>query len=430
MKPADWTGLLGPPHGHGTTAERIAALLVGLVESGELQPGALLPSARALSQKLPAGRGPVSEALAELRRRGILEGIGRDTRVSDAVAGVAVPQAAALDERTFSADFFPFTLMAEAFAAAARRFDVRAHPGADTGSDSPELIRQLRHRYLPRQGVQAQDDEIMVAASLREAMVLVLRTIASPGVRIAFDHPSHYAREIAAAGIPLAPQPAAGVRLDDVDACDFLVVCPARQGHALRPMTQAHRAGLLRLARERGIQLVEIDSECDRLAAAPGAGSLKGMDPDARVLQLSVPVVGQLPGFTACCIAGPAATLARIRRTRHAVGSHPSRIAQGVLAEFIASGASERHARQFAALVRARSERIGSLLGSRLPYLSFEPPSPGGYLFFESPAALSTDASRTITALLGVPAHRVAGATSPSRERFWIDVVSVDTAGN
>ena len=62
-----------PPVGAGATPEEIARLLTAYVTTGELQPGARIPSERRLAEELGVGRTVVREALKSLALVGLIE---------------------------------------------------------------------------------------------------------------------------------------------------------------------------------------------------------------------------------------------------------------------------------------------------------------------------------------------------------------------
>lgn len=344
----------------------LAAAIRAAIREGRWQPGATVPSTRALAQDLGIARGTVTRVYADLAAEGYLRTAqGAPTRV--ATAG-ALPQSAPRpaprdpaprwDLRPGRPDLTAFPR--QAWITATRRALLRT-PAAAFGYESelgaPEL-RDTLAAYLARsRGVVADPARIVVCHGYSHAIAILSRALSGLGItEMAFENPSlHMYRDIAAA----QGQRIVGVEVDehgiDVSAVDSpaVVVTAAHQyptGVTLAPhrRTQLARSGTL---------VLEDDYDGEFRFDHQQVGALQALAPE-RVIYAGTASKTLAPALRLAWLVLPRSLLEPVSAAMSDSGSRPAILNQLALAELIDSGAYDQHIRRSRAEYRARRARL------------------------------------------------------------------------
>ncbi|MFJ1763257.1 PLP-dependent aminotransferase family protein [Amycolatopsis sp. NPDC088138] len=344
----------------------LAAAIRAAIREGRWQPGAAVPSTRALAQDLGVARGTVTRVYADLAAEGYLRTAqGAPTRV--ATAG-ALPQSAPRqaprdpaprwDLRPGRPDLTAFPR--QAWITATRRALLRT-PAAAFGYESelgaPEL-RDTLAAYLARsRGVVADPARIVVCHGYSHAIAVLARALSGLGVNeMAFENPSlHMYRDIAAA----QGSRVIGVDVDEhginVSALDSpaVVVTAAHQyptGVTLAPhrRTQLARSGAL---------IVEDDYDGEFRFDHQQVGALQALAPE-RVVYAGTASKTLAPALRLAWLVLPRALVEPVRAAMADSGSRPAILNQLALAELIDSGGYDQHVRRSRAEYRSRRARL------------------------------------------------------------------------
>ncbi|MDX1402286.1 MAG: PLP-dependent aminotransferase family protein, partial [Kiloniellales bacterium] len=95
--------------------------------------------------------------------------------------------------------------------------------------DDPELVEEIRSRVLPRRGVMASSEEIMVTCGAQNAIYVVAQLLTGPGTKIGFEDPGYVdARNIfqttGAELIPIRVDKAGIMTSEGIKDCDFVYI--------------------------------------------------------------------------------------------------------------------------------------------------------------------------------------------------------------
>ncbi|MFM1856576.1 MAG: hypothetical protein RLZ83_1885, partial [Pseudomonadota bacterium] len=273
--------------------------------------------------------------------------------------------------------------------------------------DQPELIEQIRTRLLPRRGVFARADEILMTVGSQQAFHLLAEALFDHTTRLGLEDPGHpHARAtfgLRAPRMTALPVDGQGLMLDALPPLDAVFVTPAQQSPTTVTMSTPRRERLLALARERDFIVIEDDYESGQERAQGAAAlALKSLDRDGRVVLIGSLPKTLSPAMRLAYIVGPSALLAPLRRLRHAMVRHPSALLQQVYALFLSLGHHETHERKVQAVMR---ERIGILvraLQRHLPTFQFQSPDGGSAVWIQAPAWVDSDELARIGAQHGV----------------------------
>ncbi|MFJ4780352.1 PLP-dependent aminotransferase family protein [Streptomyces sp. NPDC088762] len=352
--------------------------------SGRLAAGTRLPSSRSLAADLGIARNTVAEAYAELVAEGWLTARqGSGTRVAErarprkpaAAARVRHPvrRGASYSLQPGSPDVGGFPRAAWLSAARRALTDApnEAFGYSTDGRGRPEL-REALTGYLARaRGVYADPDRIVLCAGFVHALGLLARVLRARRVReMAVEgyclgiHRNLLARE----GLRTRPLgvDAEGARTEELTgAVGAVLLTPAHQfptGGALSP---ARRAAVVDWARTTGGLVLEDDYDGEFRYDRQPVGALQGLDPD-RVVYLGTASKSLAPGLRMGWMVVPPGLLDEVLAVKGPGDWTSSALDQLTLAEFITSGAYDRHVRGMRLRYRRRRDELVAALAGRV----------------------------------------------------------------
>ena len=213
--------------------------LVSAILDGQLPANARLPSSRNLARSLGVSRNTVTLAYQGLVDDGYLQGRERSgyfVSVEAAAQGAqGQPHAAGntvdwerrlqkqpaaqenitkpLDWQSYAYPFiygqvdqglFPLNEWRECAREALGRRWLGAWTNDTWASDDPLLVEQIRRRILPRRGIMASEDEILVTLGAQNALYLLASLLVGPNTRVAMEEPGFtvFIAVLIASGLP------------------------------------------------------------------------------------------------------------------------------------------------------------------------------------------------------------------------------------
>ena len=238
--------------------------------------------------------------------------------------------------------------------------------------DDPGLIEQLRAQVLPRRGIWAAEDEVMVTLGAQQALYLVIRLLTGPDTVFGLEDPgypdSRHMAQLQTKHLRLLHLDAEGVVPDEALAgCDVALTTPGHQCPTTVIMSEARRRDVLALAARRDIVLIEDDYDSDLLNDGSSIASLKSMDGEGRVIHVGSLSKVLAPGLRIGYVVAPAPVIAELRVLRRIMLRHPPHNNQRTMASFIALGHYRTHLRRIGAVLQRRATLIDGLLPDCLP---------------------------------------------------------------
>ncbi|MEU0334826.1 PLP-dependent aminotransferase family protein [Streptomyces sp. NPDC006193] len=370
------------PSRAGGLRRGLTGALRDAVRSGRLAPGTRLPSSRSLAADLGIARNTVAEAYADLVAEGWLTARqGSGTRVADRAvvpqsgAGAAprrrttAPSAVSLVPGTPDLAAFPRT---EWLKAARRALATAPHHAFGYGDPRgrPEL-REALAGYLARaRGVRAHPDAVLVTAGFSHALRLLGKVLRARGVRTVavesygLDEHRRLLRE-AGLATPALPYDELGTDTGPLGRAGAVLLTPAHQfpmGTALHP---DRRTAVVDWARRTGGLVLEDDYDGEFRYDRQPVGALQGLDPD-RVVHLGTASKSLAPGLRLGWMVLPPA----LAEEAVAAKGHIDTVGvldQLTLAEFLTSGAYDRHVRSARLRYRRRRDALAAAVADRAP---------------------------------------------------------------
>ena len=367
------------PGFQGSLQSQIQQIVAAAVLSGRFQPGEKMPSSRKLAAHLKISRITVTLAYNEL--------VADDYLSSTSRSGYFISQSAPSSplngqqqvktddkvdwERVIQRDFtgarlveklgdwrrYPYPFIygqadPELFnqsswrlcahqALGKKDFDSLTSDYAER--DDPELVSFIARHTLPRRGIHARPEQILVTVGAQNALWIVAQILLKQGRVAAYENPGYpglrdilrhsgsinHAVDVDAQGLPpdLLPRDADVVFTTPSHQCPTTVTMPIKRRHEM-----------LRLAHDRDFLIVEDDYEFEMSFLTPPTPALKSMDKDGRVIYVGSFSKSLFPGLRLGFLVGSEPFIRQARALRHAILRHPPGHIQRTTAYFLALG--------------------------------------------------------------------------------------------
>ena len=367
-----------PDEGNGTLQGRIRAMVVQGILAGRLRPGEKMPSSRGLAEHLGVSRITVTLAYADLVSSDYLTARGRSGYyVSDtAPRAPEFPMAPTRDEAVdFTAltggrfsrlarvtkpedwERYPFPFIYGQ--ADATLFDhqnwrqcaLRALGKRDFAAltsdyyerDDPVLIEHVLRTILPRRGIAARAEEVLLTLGAQNALWIAAQVLLGAGKRAVVENPGYPGLRaiLEPSGAEILP-----VDVDEFglppdrlpDGTDVVFTTPSHQCPTNATMPVARRAGLIDAASNKGFVIVEDDYEFEMSFLKPVAPALKSLDREGRVVYAGSFSKSIFPGLRLGYLVASPSFIAEARALRALVLRHPPGHIQRTVAYFLADG--------------------------------------------------------------------------------------------
>lgn len=438
--PAIWSGLFRISADSGQTLQaQIRQAIVAAILDRQIAVSMPLPSCRILAEKLGVARGTVVLAFQQLvdqgfliarERRGhfvnpdVLTAPGRARGGADH-AGSSTGEAAAIDWKArrriaasempepskqenwikssypfvygqFDPALFPTAEWRECNRMALAVLEIRNWAADMVDRDDPLLIEQIQARLLPRRGIFANPDEIIVTLGAQNALYMLATLLMGRGARVAMEEPGYPdARSIfRLAGAEVAPVPVDrdGIIPDAVPAdCGFVFVTPSHHCPTMAPLSEERRAHLIADAEKHDRIIIEDGYDAQLVDDAPPQ-ALRGIDRSGRVVYVGSLSKTLAPGLRLGYIVAPAGLIAELRALRRFMLRHPPANNQRAVALFLSLGHHEALVRKLSTAFTERRTRLAQAIDTFLPEWR-SPAAPGGTsIWLEGPPGADTHA--------------------------------------
>ncbi|MFF3450298.1 PLP-dependent aminotransferase family protein [Streptomyces sp. NPDC002667] len=352
------------------------------VRSGRLAPGTRLPSSRSLAADLGIARNTVAESYADLVAEGWLTARqGSGTRVAERSVVRPAPQAAprrrepagpAYDLVPGRPDLASFPRAA--WLKAARRALARA-PHEALGYGDPRGRPELRTAlagYLSRaRGVRADPERIVICSGFSDGLTLLGLILRRRGLRSvaveSYGLDTHW-NLLHRSGLRTTPLPfdELGTDTRDMAGARAVLLTPAHQFPMGVPLHPDRRAAVVAWARRTGGLVLDDDYDGEFRYDRQPVGALQGLDPD-HVVHLGTASKSLAPALRLGWLVLPPSLVDEVVALKAEGGWSTGALDQLTLAEFITSGAYDRHVRSARLRYRRRRDALVAALATRAP---------------------------------------------------------------
>jgi GntR family transcriptional regulator/MocR family aminotransferase len=366
------------------------------VRTGRLVPGARLPSSRSLAADLGIARNTVADAYAGLVAEGWLTAQqGSGTRVARRAAprkpptGVVRTRPASrrpaynLHPGTPDLASFP---RAEWLKAARRALTAAPHEAFGYGDARGRIeLRTVLADYLARaRGVYADPERIVICSGFVHGLMLMGKVLRHGGPptpsgrrgRVREVAVESYGLDLhrnllteAGLRVPALPFDELGSRtgeLGELRGAGAVLMTPAHQFPIGVPLPPDRRAAAVDWARRTGGLILEDDYDGEFRYDRQPVGALQGLDPE-RVVYMGTASKSLAPGLRLAWMVLPQELVGEVLEAKGYADWTSGVVDQLTLAEFIASGAYDRHVRGMRLRYRRRRDQLVDALAERAP---------------------------------------------------------------
>jgi len=417
---------------------RIREMLVGAILDGQLPAGVPLPSSREMAEQLGVARNTVVLAYQQLADEGYLLSrersghfvnpemlagrLQKPTSPDRPAARTAAPgpdwswrfRVRPTQQRSivkpadwqkypypflygqFDAEMFPTADWRECCMKALSVLDIRDWAPDLIARDDESLVQQIRTRVLPRRGVWAGADEVVVTMGAQQALYLVADLLMDKQTRVGIEDPGYPdARNIFAnrnADLRRLAVDEHGLVVDDpLRELDLVYATPSHQCPTTVTMPLERREALLRRAEEADFVVIEDDYESENRFDGEPTPALKSLDRSNRVIYIGSLSKTLAPGLRLGYVVGPAELIAELRALRRLMVRHPVTYIQRAFALFLSLGHHDALLRRLAASQRERAHLLLDALARHLPECSVTPLSGGASCWVRLPQGLTAE---------------------------------------
>ncbi len=409
--------------------DRVYDLVVDQIRAGSLRPGDRLPSLRRMSRQLKVSIATVMQGYTNLEREGFISArpqsgffvnTGRDK--SARLPSATSPRAIARDiklsafvlellrtsRRPGTAPLGPANpsnelLPVRALARIMHRVVTRA-PAAAVDYMEPQGYAELRRQIAYRAsatGMVVDPRQIIVTNGASEALAVALRSVTRPGDTVAVESPTYFVllqliEDLGLKAVEVPADPVNGLNLDALEdiASRFslaALMCVANFNNPYGSlMPDAAKARLVEIANRRGFRLIEDDIYGDLHFGPYRPRPLMSFDDTGNVVLTSSFSKTLAPGYRVGWLVVDRGREDMLSRKHNASISSAS-ATQMTVAEFLASGAYDRHLRGMRRALKQQVDRMRHELLEVLPEATrISQPQGGFVLWVELPRGVDS----------------------------------------
>lgn len=338
-----------------------------------------MPSSRKLAEHLGVARMTVTLAFQELVDQGFLETQNRSGYLvadTEAIPKLPVPEASQAVESSsvwssvlsenlrsrrrvikprdwrslpypfvfgeMDTSIFKHTAWRECVRQAMGTRDFEAMAGNDA-TDDPLLVDYILSRMLPRRGISAHRDQVLITVGAQNALWLAIELLTRSPLKAVCENPCYpdtlQALRWCGADVTTVDVDAEGLPPDDIPlGTQAVFVTPSHHAPTGATMPRKRRERLLEQARDRDFVIVEDDYEFEMSFLEPPSPALKAIDRDQRVLYAGSFSKALFPGLRLGYLVGPEQVIAEAKELRAMMLRHPPGHLQRSAAYFLAQG--------------------------------------------------------------------------------------------
>jgi GntR family transcriptional regulator/MocR family aminotransferase len=409
----------------GRRGRALADSLRAAVLAGSLAPGTSLPSTRALARDLGVSRGMVVDAYAQLVAEGHLDARhGSGTRVSHRAAagregegpaggaGIEVRQIAGHNPGQPDPALFP----RQAFLRSFNRAVARLPDTAFTYGDIQGLpaLREALVPYLGRlRSIVAHPDQVVIVNGFAQTLVciaLLLRRRHGRRPAVAVEDPGSQGLvdQLRWWGVRVVPVPVDehGLDVRRLARCtvDAVVVTPAHQYPTGVTLAADRRHALAAWAARTGALVVEDDYDAEYRYDREPLTSLHALCPE-RVIAAGSVSKSLSPALRLGWLVAPPALVPELAEIKGSTDLGSSVPLQATLADFVVTGALDRHLRRSRARYRQRRDALVSGLRATAPGVAIAGIAAGLHILVHLDESADEDAVADRARALGLAAQ-------------------------
>lgn len=263
--------------------------------------------------------------------------------------------------------------------------------------DDPQLVDFIARQTLPRRGILANTDEILITMGAQNALWLSAQVLLNSRRRAAIEDPCYPAlRTILTQSrcqLSVVPVDADGLPPDDLPAnTDVVFTTPSHQCPTTATMPLDRRKKLLEKAEAEDFIIVEDDYEFEMSFLKAPSPSLKSLDQDGRVIYVGSFSKSLFPGLRLGYLVGPAPFIREARALRATVLRHPPGHIQRTVSYYLSLGHYDALVRRMSKTYHERRQVMDNALNDHGLTIAGQGTYGGSSIWLRAPDGTDTSA--------------------------------------
>ena len=301
-------------------------------------------------------------------------------------------------------------------------------------TDDPLLVEQIRRRILPRRGIMATDDEILVTLGAQNSLFLLTSLLVDRNTTVAMEEPGYPDMrnmfKLATDKVKLVPLDEKGLVVGpQLDDADLVFTTPSHQFPTTVTMPLERRMALLKKASEKNFIIIEDDYEFETNYVNEPCPALKSLDEKGHVVYVGSLSKSLFPGLRLGFLVGPKKLIAEARALRRLMVRHAPNNNQRTAALFLSLGHHDTLIRRLHRAYHKRWEIMAAALEQYFPASSQQPSFGGTSFWVKGAADLDSEMLAKEAAAKGIliePGRVNFGVKNPPRNYFRLAFSSID----
>ena len=366
--------------GHRPIQAQIRETVVSFIQSGHAAPGTHLPSSRKLAEYLGVARMTVTLSYSELVAQGYLETQSRsgyvvaatdivtnvvatdDSQRGDGTLDLTAFLASSLTKRRrlvkpvdwrklpypfvygqMDSSLFNYAAWRDCARQAMGKIDFIDMAGDMADLDDPLLVNYIRCRSLPRRGISASPDEILITVGAQNGIWLAIELLTRQPLKAVCENPGYpdtlQALQWCGADVTTIDVDEHGLPPQNIPiGTKAVFITPSHHAPTGATMPIARKSRLLDDAAKNDFLIIEDDYEFEMSFIEPPSPALKSYDRQGRVIYVGSFSKAMFPGLRLGYLVAPREFIAEARELRSMMLRHPPGHMQRAAAYFLAQG--------------------------------------------------------------------------------------------
>lgn len=261
--------------------------------------------------------------------------------------------------------------------------------------DDPLLVDFIARHTLPRRGITARPDEILITLGAQNALWLTAQLLLSRRRAAAIEDPCYYSlRDLLVqtrCRLAAVPVDADGLPPPAIPTgTDVIFTTPSHQSPTTATMPLARRKALLERAGAIDALIVEDDYEFEMAFLRPPSPALKSLDRDGRVIYVGSFSKSLFPGLRLGFLVGSEPFIREARALRASVLRHAPGHIQRTAAYFMSLGHYDAQIRRMAAALHDRRRTLEAAVAAHGLTIAGRGVYGGSSLWMQAPRGVDT----------------------------------------